>query len=314
MTLDVSLWLVSGRLRDAGLIAGVTVAAWWFLSDYYVGRVVEWPAWLETLAFIPASVAFVWLMSRQRHRALASELGASEQSVRVGPAEITAKVARALLLEASRHVPGKSAADYLRWHATRLFAVDDAAVRPVKRLARAWWWKPRSLVRVWLIACWLPALWVVLTVLPRHTGVMEWLADRVQGHPTELYDAVVSGREPAAKRNLSGTRVTESVWKDGDDKLVRFHTALVSTGTVTVHVTDFPRVYRRIQAICVGTSPGCGVVFGPNDDAEPHAMVPVRAGRASVQFVQITPDPRLDLKLRLLIWDGTVIGEVTIER
>jgi hypothetical protein len=201
---------------------------------------------------------------------------------------------------------------FARWKRARLAALPPELRVTPAAVSTCWRRTNDAWLNVWLPALWLPALCVTLAAVPHYTNVMEALA--VLRSRIEIFDVIVSGVHPTAPGQTVPDNVIESIYSTGHrQSLQRVSTALVSNGYVTLPATDFPRVYRRIKAICSGRSPGCAIVRDPTDAIGLEVETRVRAGRARVHFIQTTFDQPLNLKLWLLRRDGALLDEVGIE-
>jgi hypothetical protein len=309
--ISVYLFVVTGSIREAATLAAVTIFAWWGFCDYYMlPRFLWWTSWMDLFAFVPVSVLGLltivalrkWLVSRALSRfAQLPHLPGPDQRLDV-------QTWGEMLRELEQRPGVGPAKRYLRWQRCRLVVLNPVAKIDSAAIFRAWWPHPVSMVRTWLLSGWPLLLWAVLILAPLHTNVMERIATTFSSHPRRIFDVLVEAK------GANGKIVRESLrLQAGNGGLARSDTAFLARGTVTVRATDFPRVYRHVEAFCGGSSPACLISEDSSSNSELDLNVPIRGGTASFDFIQTTPEPVLNLRLWLTRRDGGRLNTVTIE-
>jgi len=112
-------------------------------------------------------------------------------------------------------------------------------------------------------------------------------------------------------RNGNIDFVEENLGRNNNDgSWFRVKTALFGQGTLTVRATDFPRVYRRIDAECIGTPPSCAIL---GSGSGPKFEIPLRSGAATFTFVQTSPELSLNMRVFLVSRRSDVFEVAIIE-
>jgi hypothetical protein len=327
--INVGLFVLTGSLRMALLVAAGTIACWWVLSDYFMAGFPFWNAVLDAIAFIPASALLVAAIARLGCRRVARDAkfaaslppplpaGFAMEAASYGDALLDLR-ARAETSEAARvsRMFGPFAlvapTHYFGWFAERLRPLPPRMLVSADRLARCWWLAWPNIWRVWIRSLWLPLLWAVLHVLPLYTNVTDMLADRFHPDPAEIFDVIVRGRMPAQPGTSVPPMQAESLTRERDSfrrtTWQQVTTKPFINGWVDVHATLHPRVYRRIRVVCGGTRPAC-VIGRDANVLGLEVVATVRNGPVRLNFIHQVPEPGLDVYVQLLRWDGAVIDE-----
>jgi hypothetical protein len=84
----------------------------------------------------------------------------------------------------------------------------------------------------------------------------------------------------------------------------------IANGRFEIIITQFPRVYRTLKVSCATE---CRVQSLDNQAQVIDVRLPISAGLTSIDWVQVTPDPRLNMRLDLFSADGTNLNHKVIE-
>jgi hypothetical protein len=295
--------------QECTLFAGGTLAAWFLLCDYFMlSRVPWWTQWMDHLAFIPAVFLGAVLMIAWEKRIILAGTAAGGASLPVVlPGDrfepVVWRRMFGLVAETSRSALTRR---FLRWTNRRITKLDPkVALSYGEIFAKIHKW-PGGRMRLWAAFLWLPAVWISLITIPLQTNVMEHVAAYVSGRPAHIFDLIA----------IANDVLPESlVVSEKDGSLGRVRTAsFLGGGTLKIRATDFPRVYRRVEAVCGGQPLYCGVAENRESNSELDLVVPLRGGSGRLSFVQkIAGEPRLNMKLYLTRRDGVVLDTVSIE-
>jgi len=206
---------------------------------------------------------------------------------------------------------------FLRWQNRRLKGLAAEETLQPREFWKSWLQTPSALCRVWIPGVWLIVLLWSLTQVPLEAAWMEGTASRfvTSGKPIyRVFNSVLIQRNDSSKPET----IEEELQTDDDGALFRSKTFLLGRGTLTIRVTDFPRVYRNILAECVDDI--CAIVPVDPRVVDPECVTTtvdaseLRAGTACVGFVQQSGNEiLLNLKLTLLTRNKKPLGQVWIE-
>ena len=181
--------------------------------------------------------------------------------------------------------------NFLRWEARLLarYGTDNGSVT-FSELPRVWHRHFRHV----LALLWFPALLIYLAS-PLPSPVMERIAAILSDKAPESNGMV------ASRRDASMQLIQEALLKGDLGDFYFQSPERFPDGWLTPGFPDFPRVYRKVEAICGGAIPGCSVAPGPYLPGGPRTVQPLRAGRARLDFSRTAASP-LDLQLVLTLF------------
>lgn len=220
-------------------------------------------------------------------------------------------VRRCFFWMVTRNVPSHQTRRFLVWKVKRIEQLD-----PQREMTRPWWssWNWRVVGR-WVAALWFPALLIVLYGAPS-MPLFERLVSQVTGYRMAIFNVAAEGLNPGpppGARTRTGIWVKESLVRDtAASAWCRSATALVTTGTLTLSTTRFPHLSHRLLAVCAGDTPNCAIALNGQAPV-PDADIPVRNGRAQLQFHQVTADWHLNMIVRLQRPNGTIVEQTVID-
>ena len=297
--------------REGALLAGSTLAAWLLLCDYFIApRAIWWTEWMDRFAFIPVPLFGAVLIILIERRIILKRTGKGGPFLpvvlpedRFAPSEW-----RRMFDVASKNCGSALTRRFFAWTRRGLAPLDPNVGFNHAEIFSEILIRRGKCMRFWAALLWLPACWVTLIVIPLKTNAMERIATFVNGRPVRTFDLIVVARE----RN--GRVTSESLETAMDGSLGRVHTSRLGGGTLIIRATDFPRVYRRIEAVCGGDPPNCTVAEDFQSNSELHLAVPLRGGSSHLTFTQRIPEePKLNMKLYFTRRDGVVLETVSIE-
>ncbi len=122
---------------------------------------------------------------------------------------------------------------------------------------------------------------------------METVAACMSKKPQEIYDIAFVGRHP-----ITHASIREPLWREAQEFVRAGASSHMATGHFEISSSRFPRVYRTVKAIC---SLECQL-----GDPNPEHSLPVinldasvTNGTSSIEWFQLNPEPRLNLRLEL---------------
>ncbi|MGJ5814524.1 hypothetical protein [Paludibaculum fermentans] len=289
-------YFLTAGFRMACALGCYVVLLWLFLTEYYLAaRFPWWQGWWEYAFLVPAfglpAVLSAYGVCRlERIRPPMSPMAFDERD----PAKMAVPVAAwvSMLREAARNRRGLLLGSFLRWQA-RLLVRYGAGVGPLPRpqLPRVW----RRTFRHALALAWFPTLLVYLCS-PFSSPPMETLAAILADRPAGV-ERMKVGRVDA-KIGL----IEEDLLAKGDENEWYIQSpAKFPLGWLTTFPADFPRVYRRLQALSLGEVSGCVVAPDPRVEPGLVTLKPVRAGTATIDFWR-SAEGSLDLQMELTLF------------
>jgi hypothetical protein len=300
--LFIEYFLTSG-VKSAACVAGFTLLCWLFLTEYWLARPFPWwEGWWEYFFLVPALLLLILLaiygVARTECRQPAIAPLAFDDH---DPAPVAAWIA--MLHEAARNCRSWILSGVLRWQAGLLerYGATTGSIS-LSQVPAVW---QRNLRRLPALA-WFPALLIFL-VTPWASATMEAFSRILSDKPPEISRIKVSRRD--ARIGL----IEEDLGKKDDgNEFDRQTPAKFPEGWLTISASDFPRVYRRVRAICGGGIPGCKVAGSPRDSGGIFTTLPLRAREAVFYFVTTTGALDLQMELTVFRRDGvTVITDAT---
>ena len=294
-------YFLTGGLRSALGIAIYTVVLWLYLTEYYLAeRFPWWQGQWEYFFLIPVlalpaglSAYGVWCLEKNRPTLSPMAFDDRDEDRMAAPVAVWI----AMLREAADHSQRWLLTSFLRWEA-RLMTRYGAGRPPLSftELPSVW----RRSLRHKLAVLWFP-LFLAYLVSPAPLRVMETMATILSDKPPEIGSITAS--------RLGGTKVI--LEKRSDPGAFYFHSpANFPQGRLTLSISDFPRVYRRVQAVCAGAIPGCFVAPSPLPDGGVVAVQSVRGGKAEFEFARTTASLDLQMVITVFQRDGaTVLSE-----
>jgi hypothetical protein len=286
-------------------LGGSTIVAWWRMSNYY-----GWPLLLDRGAFLLASALLVVLAGLAvRFRILQSGLRPHNGAfaTRTLPGIVWKDMLQLVRRNRTRDPFAKR---FLAWRANRLDTSAEAPEIHGKGVFSVRHDSGRALWKGLVLAAWLPFLCCVLLFVPLHTNVMEFVVRQVAHRPNRFFK-IENEVQVVAEKKRNYTIYDELKPDPGTGCLFRPDTTgKLGRGVLTVRATDFPRVYRRVVATCVGDTPTCGMPDAGKSQTHTFDLV---GGTARISFFQMPAQVHLNMTLLLQTAKGDVLDFVCIE-
>ena len=305
---NMALFLLSSGARVPLLMMAVSLASWWWLSDYYFAL---WPQWMDRVAFAACSLVVfagiaagsLWFI-RRIARNLEPRYRLFGSHPRQAALPVSAWCAHLDTIAAFR---GGVWARYWTWRRRRAESLHRRnALVSAESLATIWWLRPRTLACWLMVALW-PGLWAVLVLVPLRTNTMEHFAAWTSNSPAAILEVRCVGRDPGTHAPISETlqREPSGFYRHG-------RCLFLSNAEFEVLSTTFPRVYRRLVVRCLDR---CAIAPDKTAATVPEHSVAVIGGRASFEWLQSTPDPLkgLGMAVSLVRQDGGTLDSILIE-
>ena len=246
--INITLFALSQRRVSCLILAGILLAVWWNLADFYVcNGFPDIPELSDTLlvagTFFPLLFGLVVATRIQVRRGLRS-FAEPAPKFKWGK---TTDISRAMLAEISSHCDGLSRR-YVNWLGD--YGRDRMG---------------------WLSALGLPLFATFLALPPLHSGLMECISNLSSKTPPSLMDRksqakaddVIFGIDSVAEQGNEALVATGLVFGDGEwNRTPDSKIETASTTYLIFHGGDYPHVHRRLHVL------GCAL---PNCSVSPAA-------------------------------------------
>lgn len=284
-------YFLTAGIRSALFIACYTLALWLFLSEYYMAQRFPW--WTGPWEFFFLVPAVGLLVALSIYGVLRLETKRPVAAPLAFPAVMKAPLSTwiTMIREAGENCHEWLLRSFLRWEA-RLLTRYGRKQSPVSFAELPQVWR-RSLRHV-LALLWFPALLIYLTS-PLPLPVMETIAPILSDRAADVAHASVLCRQTGDEETL-----------DSNANVLSFRNpAKFQQGLLKIDLPDFPRVYRRVRAICGGGVPRCTVALKGGIYRLKEWQF-LRAGRIEFEFIR-SSGGALDLGMELKVFqrDGT---------